>query len=559
LEPDALARRYDLFLPGHLPGFYLEWTLMVRNARTPNVLMVFPRFNPNSFWSLAPVCEVWGARAPAPPLGMITLAAMLPKDWNVRLVNRNSEDVTAADFDWADMVMTGGMLPQQDDALALIDLAHSSGKTVVVGGPAATSSPDDYRSADFLVLGEVEGVIEDFINAWLAGAKSGVFEAPKFTADVTKTPIPRFDLLKFEDYLYVGVQFSRGCPFNCEFCDIIELYGRVPRAKTNAQMLAELDALRAAGYRGHVDFVDDNLIGNKKALKRFLPELCAWQRAHNYPFQFSTEASMNLADDRELLEMLREANFFAIFIGIESPDTETLISTQKKQNTRRSLADSVHKIYAAGMMVIAGFIVGFDTEKSAVAETMVDCIEATSIPVAMVGLLTALPNTQLTRRLEREGRLLPLLAGGGDQCSAGLNFITLRPRRDVLADFRAILIRIYDPAAFFARVRHLARVLDRPRLPDTIVWKTVLKELRGLARTFWAMNITRPHLRRHFWATVIDCLRHQPRNFEYMMTMSVFYLHLGAFAQVLIADLDRQIADLDAGVALEAVPLVPAA
>jgi hypothetical protein len=190
---------------------------------------------------------------------------------------------------------------------------------------------------------------------------------------------------------------------------------------------------------------------------------------------------------------------------------------------------------------------------------MVDCIEATSIPVAMVGLLTALPNTQLTRRLEREGRLLPLLAGGGDQCSAGLNFITLRPRRDVLADFRAILIRIYDPAAFFARVRHLARVLDRPRLPDTIVWKTVLKELRGLARTFWAMNITRPHLRRHFWATVIDCLRHQPRNFEYMMTMSVFYLHLGAFAQVLIADLDRQIADLDAGVALEAVPLVPAA
>ena len=522
---------------------------MTGAARTPNVLMVFPRFNPNSFWSLAPVCEVWGARCPAPPLGMITLAAMLPGDWNIRLVNRNAEDVASADLEWADMVMTGGMLPQQDDTLELIGLAHAFGKPVVVGGPAATSSPDIYRGADFLVLGEAEGVIDDFINAWLAGARSGVFEAPKFTADVTKTPIPRFDLLKFEDYLYVGVQFSRGCPFNCEFCDIIELYGRVPRAKTNTQMLAELDALRAAGYRGHVDFVDDNLIGNKKALKRFLPELCKWQRKNNYPFQFSTEASMNLADDRELLGMLREANFFAIFVGIESPDVETLISTQKKQNTRRSLADSVHRIYDAGMLVIAGFIVGFDTERMAVAETMVDCIEATSIPVAMVGLLTALPNTQLTRRLERERRLLPFSAGGGDQCSAGLNFITLRPRRDVLADFRAILERVYDPAAYFARVRHLARALNRPRLPSAIVWAVAFKELRGLVRAVWAMSITRPQLRRHFWATVVDCLRNKPRNFEYMMTMSVFYLHLGAFAQVLIKDLDRQIASLDAEMA----------
>jgi len=519
---------------------------MVRNQRTPNVLMVFPRFNPNSFWSLAPVCEIWGARCPAPPLGMITLAAMLPPGWNVRLVNRNAEELLDSDLEWADMVMTGGMLPQQDDARALIDLAHSFGKPVVVGGPDATSSPDAYASADFLVLGEAEGVIDDFIKAWSTDAKRGVFQAPKFTADVTKTPIPRFDLLRFDDYLYVGVQFSRGCPFNCEFCDIIELYGRVPRAKTNAQMLAELDALFAAGHRGHVDFVDDNLIGNKKALKRFLPELCAWQRKHNYPFEFSTEASINLADDRELLGMLREANFFAIFVGIESPDPETLISTQKKQNTRRSLADSVHKIYAAGMFVVAGFIVGFDSEKEAVAEAMIDCIEATSIPVAMVGLLTALPNTQLTRRLVGEGRLLPFVPGRGDQCTAGLNFVTLRPRRDVLADFRAVLASVYPPSAYFARVRHLGRVLDRPRLPSKILWKTLAKELRGLRRTVWTMSVVRPDLRGHFWATVIDCLRHQPRNFEHVITMCVMYLHLGAFAQVLITDLDGQIADLDA-------------
>ncbi len=531
---------------------------MPRNGSPPNVLMVFPRFNPNSFWGLAPVCAVWGARHPAPPLGLITLAAILPKDWNVQLVDRNTKELTADDIDWADVVMTGGMLPQQEDTLALIDLVHAHGKPVVVGGPDATSTPDVYRAAEFLVLGEAEAVIEEFVKAWSAGAEGGMFEAPKFTVDVTKTPIPRFDLLKFHDYLYVGVQFSRGCPFNCEFCDIIELYGRVPRAKTNAQMLAELDALHAAGYRGHVDFVDDNLIGNKKALKRFLPELQAWQKARGYPFEFSTEASMNLADDGELLRMLREANFFAIFIGIESPDSETLISTQKKQNTRRSLADSVHKVYAAGMLVIAGFIVGFDSEKTTVAEAMIECIEATGIPVAMVGLLTALPNTQFTRRLEREGRLLPFVPGGGDQCTSGLNFVPSRPRRDILADFRAILESVYDPAAYFARVRHLGRSLDRPDLPARIIWKTVARELLGLARTLWAMNVTRSDLRSHFWMTVFDCLRRKPRNFEYVIMLSVFYLHLGAFAQRLVRDLDTQIAEIDARTATEVIPLVPA-
>jgi len=531
---------------------------MPKNLLAPNVLLVFPRFNPNSFWSLAPVCEAWGARCPAPPLGLITLAAMLPPGWDVRLINRNSEELTPADLGWADLVMTGGMLPQQDDTLALIELAHAHAKPVVVGGPAATSSPEVYCGADFLVLGEAEVVIQDFIKAWSAGTDRGVFEAPKFTVDVTTTPIPRFDLLKFEHYLYIGVQFSRGCPFNCEFCDIIELYGRVPRAKSNVQMLAEIDALYAAGYRGHVDFVDDNLIGNKKALKRFLPELSAWQRAHGYPFEFSTEASMNLADDRELLMMLREANFFAIFVGIESPDPETLVATQKKQNTRRSLADSVHRIYAAGMYVIAGFIVGFDTERSAVADAMIDCIEATGIPVAMVGLLTALPNTQLTRRLAREGRLLPFKAGGGDQCTSGLNFIPLRPRSDVLADFRTILASIYDPAAYFARVRRLGRALDRPRLPSRIDWKVVAKELRAVARILWVMSVKRPDLRRHFWTTIVDCLRYQPRNFEAVLAMSVMYLHLGAFAKVLIAGLDQQIAELDTAPAQE-LPLLPAA
>ena len=237
--------------------------------------------------------------------------------------------------------------------------------------------------------------------------------------------------MTFSHYLYIGVQFSRGCPFTCEFCDIIELYGRAPRTKNTPQMLAELDRLLSLGFKGHVDFVDDNLIGNKKAIKLFLPHLIKWQEENGYPFKFSTEASLNLADDDELLAMMRDANFFVVFTGIETPDEATLIQTQKKQNTKRSIADSVHKLYEHGMFVTAGFIVGFDTEKDTIAPAMSLCIKQTSIPIAMVGLLYALPNTQLQRRLRKEGRLYETFAettaDQGDQCTQGLNFVTPAP------------------------------------------------------------------------------------------------------------------------------------
>ncbi len=436
------------------------------NASKPcRVLLIYPRFNAATFWNYTVACELVGARYPAAPLGLITLAALLPRHWDIRLVNRNTEELTEADLNWADIVMTGGMLAQQVDTLALIELCHAHGKPVVVGGPDATSSPDVYAAADFRVLGEVEGIVDEFIAAWESGERSGCFTAPKFTIDVTLSPIPRFDLLKFEHYLYVGVQYSRGCPFTCEFCDIIELYGRVPRAKTTPQMLAELETLYQLGYRGHVDFVDDNLIGNKKALRTFLPELAAWLRARDYPFEFSTEASINMADDDELLRLMRQANFFAVFVGIESPDPKTLVHTRKKQNTRRNLADSVHKIYRAGMFVTAGFIIGFDSEEVSMAEAMADFIEESAIPVCMVGLLYALPNTQLTRRLASTGRLHAghgiATQETGDQCLTEMNFETLRPLNDIQRDYRRVLERIYDPVAFAGRLERLAGMLDR--------------------------------------------------------------------------------------------------
>jgi radical SAM superfamily enzyme YgiQ (UPF0313 family) len=515
-----------------------------------NILLVFPRFNPNSFWSLKGVLDVIGVRCPAPPLGLITLAALLPQTWDFRLVDRNAEELTDDDLNWADLVMTGGMLPQQPDTLYIIDLCRSRDIPVVVGGPDVTSSPHIYDSANFRVLGEAEGVTEQFVDAWTGGAMAGMFAATKFTADVAKSPIPRFDLLNTKNYVYVCVQFSRGCPFNCEFCDIIELYGRLPRTKSNEQMLGELDTLFHLGYRGHVDFVDDNLIGNKKALKRFLPALQQWQKKRGYPFKFSTEASINLADDADLLRMMREANFFNVFVGIESPNADTLVLMQKKQNTRRSLADSVHRIYGAGMAVTAGFIIGFDDERDSVSEAMINCVKETSIPVCMIGLLAALPTTQLTRRLQKEGRLFRDYevvkdATHGCQCTNGLNFCTRRPRGDIIEDYRRVLQSIYDAAAYFERVRTVGRALNCLDIRRRMVLNK--SELLMLARVVWHMGIRTPGLRRHFWRTFIDCAWHNPGAMDQVFRLMALYLHLGRFSLYVIGELNTLTKRIDGG------------
>ncbi|MGO4676909.1 B12-binding domain-containing radical SAM protein [Bosea sp. 2YAB26] len=516
------------------------------------VLMVYPRFNAGSFWNYKATCELAGALHPAAPLGLITVAALLPTAWEIRLVDLNTEELAEENLGWADLVMTGGMLPQQEGTLAIIEQSRMHRKPVVVGGPDATSTPHVYEAADFLVLGEAEEIMAGFVSAWRSGARTGVFKSEMGKTDVTKSPTPRFDLLKFERYLHVGIQFSRGCPFNCEFCDIIELYGRVPRTKTNAQVLTELEALHALGYRGHVDFVDDNLIGNKKALKQFLPDLKRWITEKDFPFEFSTEASINLADDSALMQAMSEANFFTIFVGIESPDSETLISMQKKQNTRRSLQESVHRIYRAGLFVNAGFILGFDSEKGSVARDMIACIEDTAIPVCMVGLLYALPNTQLTRRLEREGRLqIPDDTAParqfGDQCTAGLNFETSRPRRAILADYKAVLEAVYAPGAFLGRVRRVGRMLDctnrRLELPKSMEWQ----ELKSSWRLLWRLSTMRGDVRREFWKTLVDCLAHNRRALPYVMMMVALYVHLGPFSRQVIAQVQQQIADIDSG------------
>ena len=519
---------------------------------TCKVLMIFPRFNTNSFWNYRATCELKGARYPAAPLGLITVAALLPQSWEVRLVNRNTETLGEADLEWADLVMTGGMLFQQPDTLRIIEMCRMRRKPVVVGGPDATSTPEIYNRANFQVLGEAEEIMKDFVAAWRSGAERGVFRAPMGQTDVTKSPTPRFDLLKLKDYLHVGIQFSRGCPFNCEFCDIIELYGRVPRTKSNEQVLAELDALYALGHRGHVDFVDDNLIGNKKALKKFLPDLQRWLNKRKFPFEFTTEASINLADDPELLRALSAANFFGIFVGIESPDTDTLVLMRKKQNTRRSLQESISRIYSAGIGVFAGFIVGFDSENASIADAMIECIEDTAIPVCAVGLLYALPATQLGRRLLREGRLFsgydgPSPEDEGDQCTAGLNFETKRSRRDVLADYRAVLDAVYDPAAYFGRVRRVGRMLKRGKRRLKAPLRYVLRDARGFGRLVWRLPAAGPGTARQFWKMAFDCAIHNPRALPFLFMLSALYMHHGPFSRQVIGQIDRQIEDIDLG------------
>lgn len=509
-------------------------------------LLVYPQFTLRSFWNFKATCELQNAKYPATPLGLITVAAMLPTDWEVRLVDCNVEDLQDSDMEWADVVFTGGMLPQQFSALQIIDRAQTAGKPVVVGGPDATSSPHIYAHADHLVLGEAEITLRPWLSDFANGSALRRYEPGETKADVTTSPTPRFDLLKMNRYLFPGVQFARGCPFMCEFCDIIELFGRVPRLKTADQLLRELDAIYALGHRGLVDVVDDNFIGNKRDVKKFLPKLIEWQKAHNFPFEFATEASVNLSDDDELMGLMQEANFATVFVGIESPDEQTLKQTQKGQNTKRHLADSLKKIYSYGMWVSCGYIVGFDGERGSVHKGVTELIDASATPIAMVGLLYALPGTQLTRRLAREGRLYESFdrmhndTETGDQCTGGLNFETKRPKLDVLIDYRRIVADIYAPTAYFDRVRRVAESLNCSKKKLSLTMKHQLRDLRALSRILWRQGVVASY-RWQFWSCFVSVLFRNPRAMRYGVNLMAFYMHFGQFSQFLLERIDEMI------------------
>lgn len=506
-------------------------------------LLVSPRFSEYSYWNYREVCEIIGASYPAAPLGLVTVAALLPQDWDIRLLDLNVRDMDTALFDWADIVMTGGMITQQRSLLLLIELCHGRGKRVVVGGQDPTSQPGVYACADFLVLDEGEMTIPMFLADLEAGATHGTYRSEQ-KPDVTQSPVPRFDLLDLMKYMYVGIQFSRGCPFNCEFCDIIELYGRKPRTKNPSQMLQELERLYQLGYRGHVDFVDDNFIGNKKNVMTFLPELLTWSRERGFPFHFSTEATVNLADDPRLLAMMEAVDFRYVFVGFETPEKDLLVLTQKKQNLRHSIADSVHRLYGHGMVVIGGFILGFDGETRSAAQSIVACVEAAGIPMAMVGLLTALPNTQLTRRLVQEGRQFEdyflQKPGDVDQATSGLNFTPSRPRVEILEDYGSILRRIYSPKSYFDRVLTTAELLRRePKQVGSIRGRG--KEFLSLGTVMWRLGFGWG-TGWYFWRNFFRILVTRPKNFKTAVDLMALFLHYRKQTLFVLAGLERKIA-----------------
>lgn len=523
-------------------------------------LLVHPEFKQASFWNYRETCELVDAKYPAAPLGLCTVAALLPQDWEMRLVDRNVEKWSDAHLDWADIVLTGGMLPQQLDCLEVVREARKRGKVVLIGGPDATSSPHLYKEASHLILGEAEVTLPKFLADFAAGTAQPVYVDPRM-ADMSKSPVPRFDLLKFDAYNHIGIQFCRGCPFLCEFCDIIELYGRVPRAKSGDQILAELQRLFDLGYRGHVDLVDDNFIGNKKLVKEFLPKLKEWLIARKWPFEFTTEASINLADDEDLMNLMQETGFFAVFVGIESPDEETLIRMKKKQNAGRSIAESVHAIVKHGMWVNAGFILGCDGENGSVARGIIECIEDTGIPVNMAGLMFALPNTQLTRRLKKEGRLHDnfevAVDTGGDQCTAGLNFEPKRPRVEILRDYLNVIETTYTPAAYYGRVRKTAKLMDSSKRRHVPTMRHMWKETKAFFKMAWKLGC-RPSTAWHHWRTFLGTLFTNPRSIRYIGSLCALYVHFGPFSKHVAAKIRHAIQLLESGAVQRGMSLAAA-
>ena len=511
-------------------------------------LIVQSEFSEFSFWNYIDICRLAGAKYPAAPLGLLTVAALLPQQWEFKLVDANVEPLLAEHFEWADIVCVGGMLPQQRSMLSIVDLAHRYSLPVVVGGPDPTSQPELYKSADYLVLGEGEVTIPMFLEDLASGSPGGVYSSEEM-ADMTKAVIPRYDLIRFQDYIQVGVQYSRGCPFNCEFCDVIELYGRKSRTKSAEQVISELQALYDLGYRGHIDFVDDNFIGNKKHVRIVLPIIREWSESHRYPFYFSTESSINMADDEELLQMMKDVDFRYVFIGIETPDDEILLWTNKKVNANRHIAEAVNRIYSYGMVVNAGFIIGFDNETDSTAENMIRCIQDTGICMAMVGKLFALPQTQLTKRLEKEGRLFEHTSTLNetrtdlDQMTSGLNFTTSRPRLDVLNDYLHVLRSIYSPKRYYERIRHTSLNL-KPVNKYTPSARRMLKSLRSFVKVCMKVGFT-PSTGWLYWKTLMTVAVRNPRSIEATVNLAAMFIHFQKQSSFIIEHTNLEIMNLE--------------
>lgn len=443
-----------------------------------NVLLVYPRY-PDTFWSFKHALSFLGKKASIPPLGLLTVASLLPKEWELKLVDMNVGSLKDADLIWADMVFVGAMIVQKNSAMEVLKRAKSFGKKTVVGGPYFTSCDrNTIQNADHFVLGEAEITLPEFLQD-LKKEKLKAVYSTDIKPGLAETPTPRWDLIRFKDYATLALQYTRGCPFDCEFCDITKLYGKKTRLKSAPQFVNEVDTLYKAGFRGSIFVVDDNFVGNMKETKVMLPHLIKWQEEHTYPVTFLTEASVNLAKDKPLMELMRKAGFTKVFLGIETPHKDSLKECKKGQNVNIDLVEMVRTIQVSGMEVLAGFIVGFDKDPHTIFDDQIAFIQKAGIPTAMVGLLTALPKTELWKRLQESGRLIR--DSTGDNLSAVLNFVPIMDRQVLLDGYRRILATIYSDKHYYARVHALLRNL-KPMVRARLQWCDVRAFVHSVVR-----------------------------------------------------------------------------
>jgi radical SAM superfamily enzyme YgiQ (UPF0313 family) len=443
-----------------------------------NILLIYPEF-PNTFWGFKHALEFVGKRAALPPLGLLTVAALLPGEWNKRLVDENVRTLSEKDLAWADCVFVSAMTVQKAGVQRTLARCRKAGLKIVAGGPLFTDACEQYPEVDHFVLNEAELTLPPFLADLAAGTPKRLYATPEF-ADLSKTPVPLWHLLEMKRYACMALQFSRGCPFDCDFCNITALLGRRVRIKTVAQIVAELDSLRAAGWASEVFFVDDNFIGDKPFLKnQLLPALIEWRR-HNAGTLFYTEASINLADDPALMDLMVKAGFYKVFIGIETPDEDCLAECSKGQNRNRNLVEDVKRIQRAGLQVQGGFIVGFDHDRPSIFQRQIDFIQKSGIVTAMVGLLQAPPGTRLHARLKEAGRLTG--ESSGDNVDGSTNIIPAMSLETLQNGYKRILAHIYEPGPYYQRVRTFLREYHPAKVRGQVRAYHILAAFRAFFR-----------------------------------------------------------------------------
>ncbi len=444
-----------------------------------NILMVYPEI-PDTYWSFKHTLPMIGKKAVIPPLGLMTVAAILPEGYNVKLVDMNVTGLDEDDIIDSDLVFISAMIIQKESFNRVVEICNRLGKKVVAGGPYPSSSHEKIKGVDYFVLNEAEITLGDFVRDYEKGEPQKIYSSDE-RPDLELTPVPRFDLIDINVYTNLALQYSRGCPFNCEFCDIIEMFGRKPRTKSVEKFLEELDAAYETGYTGSLFIVDDNFIGNRRKVRELLRGVYRWQEEKGFPFRFFTEVSIDIAHDHELLELMASAGFDMLFIGIETPDTEGLKHAQKGQNLKGNLLESVKRIQGYGMEVTAGFIVGFDTDTEDIFQRQIDFIQNAGIPIAMVGMLLALPNTQLFRRLKREGRLTERETAGNNTHELQLNFIPKMDEKVLVEGYNRIISEIYTPEKYFKRAATLIERFPREqRIKSSITFTSLTYFARSL-------------------------------------------------------------------------------